>query len=154
MNRISLRQLLLINFRFLVLESCIWSIFQNHNFKFNKTEVAFIWTKVTDLNNICLRWLTWVPLYFLYFFNLNCIYRTVQIWTWKSSKLGSGRKAYFLFKLRRLFVLGLSRPESYLELVPSWDQDDLITKNIGRQRASESRMNFSHEKARYSLHMV
>ena len=35
-----------------------------------------------------------------------------------------------------------SRPESYLEVLPSKDQDDLITKNKGRQRASESRLNF------------
>ena len=36
----------------------------------------------------------------------------------------------------------LSRPESYLEVLPSKDQDDLSTKNKGRQRASESRLNF------------
>ena len=69
-------------------------------------------------------------------------YRSVRICTWKSSKLGSGRKAYFFVKLRRLFVLSLSRPESNLELVPSWDQDDLVAKNKGRQRASKSRLNF------------
>ena len=70
------------------------------------------------------------------------IYRSVRICTWKSSKLGSGRKAYFLTKLRRFFVICSSRPESNLELVPSWDQDDLVTKNKGRQRASKSRMIF------------
>ena len=35
-----------------------------------------------------------------------------------------------------------SRPESYLELVPSRDQDDLIAKNKGRQRASKSQIIF------------
>ena len=40
-----------------------------------------------------------------------------------------------------------SRPESYLELVPSRDQDDLITKNRGRQRASKSQTNFTRSMA-------
>ena len=69
-------------------------------------------------------------------------YRSVRICTWKSSKLGSGRKAYFLSKLRRFFDYCSDCPEFILELVPSWDQDDFVAKNKGRQRASKSRMNF------------
>ena len=46
------------------------------------------------------------------------------------------------------------RPESYLEVYPSRDQGDLVTKYKGRQRASKSRLNFhldgSHLHCTYS----
>jgi len=35
-----------------------------------------------------------------------------------------------------------SRPESYFEVLPRRVQDDLITTNKGRQRASKSHLNF------------
>ena len=69
-------------------------------------------------------------------------YRSFLISTWQSSKLDSGRKAHFRSKLRRFFDYCLGRPEFNLEVVPSWDQDNLVAKNKGRQRASESCSNF------------
>jgi len=73
---------------------------------------------------------------------LERMYRSFLISTWQSSKLDSGRKADFWSKLRRFFDYCSDRPEFNLELVPSQDQDILVAKYKGRQRASKSRMNF------------
>ena len=76
------------------------------------------------------------------FYKSIFIYRSFLISTWQSSKLDSGRKAHFWSKLRRFFDYCSGRPEFNLEVVPSWDQDNSVAKNKGRQRASKSRKIF------------